>query len=316
MTLMELKEQVIKNKQLQPLFIFTGDETVILNIYIDKICKLFNGTVQKADSVKAVYTQLNSRSLIKRAKTCYIVRDDKDFINQSESAWEEFTKGKIQKDNIVILVYQTLDRRSKFFKHNQNNIVIFDKLGKDILTKYTLKELPGMDKKYAEELVEICEHCYERILLECDKIRNLSKASNFTYSDAFKYAMENKFIWIPPEDAVFSFVDACLKRNVESCYYYLNECKRIGENSLIIISNLYTNFRALLQVKSVGYSKEICNITGLNIMQVKNVSDKVNNYTLDELLRALRLIHYCETSIKNGTIAEDIIIDYLLVNLL
>ena len=51
-------------------------------------------------------------------------------------------------------------------------------------------------------------------------------------------------------------------------------------------------------------------------MQVKNVSDKVNNYTLDELLRALRLIHYCETSIKNGTIAEDIIIDYLLVNLL
>ena len=36
MTLMELKEQVIKNKQLQPLFIFTGDEPVILNIYIDK----------------------------------------------------------------------------------------------------------------------------------------------------------------------------------------------------------------------------------------------------------------------------------------
>ena len=68
MTLMELKEQVIRNKQLQPLFIFTGDEPVILNIYIDKICKLFNGTVQKADSVKAVYTQLNSRSLIKRAK--------------------------------------------------------------------------------------------------------------------------------------------------------------------------------------------------------------------------------------------------------
>ena len=127
---------------------------------------------------------------------------------------------------------------------------------------------------------------------------------------------ENNFIWIPPEDAIFSFVDACLDRNITNCYYYLNECKRIGESELNIISNLYTNFRALLQVQSIGYSKDICNITGLPYFQIKKVSNKINNYSLEELLRSLRLIHYCEKSIKNGTIPNDCVLDYLLVNLL
>lgn len=313
---MELKEKVIKNKQLSPLFIFTGEESTILNIYVDKICNIFNGEVCKVDSVQKVVVQVSNNNLFKKNNTCFIVRNDKDFLSQSETVWDEFISGKIQKNNIVILIYNDLDKRGKFFKHNQNNIVIFDKLGKDILTKYTLKELPGLNKKYAEELVSICENSYEKILLECNKLYNLSKATELNFSDTYKYAMENNFIWIPPEDAIFSFVDACLNRNIDDCYYYLNECKRIGESELNIISNLYTNFRALLQVKNIGYSKDICNITGLPYYQVKKVSDKTNNYSLDELLRALRLFHYCEKSIKEGTMSNEYIIDYILVNLL
>lgn len=316
MTLMELKEQVIKNKQLCPMFIFTGDEPTILNIYVDRICNMFDGDICKVDSMQKVYVQVNGTNLLKKKNTCFIVRNDKEFLNQSDTVWDNFISGKTQKDNIVILIYTDLDRRSKFFKHNQNNIVIFDKLGKEILTKYTLKELPGLNKKYAEELVSICENSYERILLECNKLYNLSKAISMNFSDTYKYAMDNNFIWIPPEDAIFSFVEACLNRNISDCYYYLNECKRIGENELNIISNLYTNFRALLQVQSVGYSKDICNITGLPYFQIKKVSDKTKNYTLEELLRALRLIHYCEKSIKDGTMTNDYVIDYLLVNLL
>lgn len=317
MTLVELKEQLVKNKQLQHLYIFTGEEFSILNIYIDKITKLFGGNVKHIENFSSIQSTLGKTNLLKSKPTCYILYDDKDYINQAESTWKSIIRGKVLRDNIIIFVYHNIDKRGKFFKEHQQYITIFDSLSTELLSKYIQKNLPGITVNNANTLSTICQNNYTRILLECDKLRCLQDAMSLRdINKCFDYAMSQSFIWIPPEDAIFSFVSACLNRNIEDCYYYLNECKLIGENELNILSNLYNNFRALFQVQSLGYSKDICNVTGLQYYQVKQVSDKTKNYTLDELLRALRLIHYCETSIKNGTMEASMVIDFMLVNLL
>ena len=317
MTLMELKEHISKSKTIDGLYIFTGEETVILNAYIDKIVKKSGYKLVNTENVKSVYSQLKSILQLYKDNSVFVICDDKDFISWTDNEWDKLNNKKLIKNNIIILVYDSINKGSKFYKHFQNQITIFDKLGDDILIKYTLKELNGLDPKYAKELVQICENSYSRILLECDKLRHLSQALNINdYNECYLYAMQNSFIWIPPEDAIFSFVDACLNRNISDCYYFLNECKRINESELNILSNLYTKFRTLLQVQSIGYNKNITDITGLQMYQVKQVSNFVNRYSNEELLRALRLIHYCELCIKQGEMEQDMTIDFMLVNLL
>lgn len=317
MTLVELKEQLVKDKKLNHLYIFTGEETTILNEYVNKIVKMFKGDVKHITSFNAVYNTLGKTNLLKSKPCCYVIYDDKEYINQKESVWKSITSGKILKDNVFIFVYFNIDKRGKFYKAHQNHITYFDMLNESILCKYIKKQLTGFSDNYAKELVFICRNSYSRILLECDKLQHLNEALQINdINKCYEYAMSKAFIWIPPEDAIFSFVSACLDRNIDDCYYYLNECKLIGENELNILSNLYNNFRALYQVQYVGYSKDICTITGLQYYQVKAVSDKTKNYTLDELLRALRLIHYCEKSIKDGTMEASMVVDFMLVNLL
>ena len=315
MTIMELKEKINKNDNLDGLYIFTGEEVIILNAYISMLVKKTQYQEQYYESIKPVYNQLKSKSLLCKDSQIYIIREDKEFINWTETDWSKINN-KLIKNNIIILIYSDIGKNTKFYKFFQKYITIFDKLNTELLTKYTIKELPGLDPKYASELVTICENTYSRILLECDKLKHLSEALHLNINECYLYAMENSFIWIPPEDAIFSFVDSCLKRNIDDCYYYLNECKRIEENELNILSNLYNKFRALLQVQIVGYSKNITDITGLQYYQVKQVSNFINKYSNEELLRALRLIHYCELCIKRGDMEANMTIDYMLVNLL
>ena len=314
MTLMELKQHIDKSDNLSGIYVFTGNETVILNIYIKNIAKKSNISIMEYDTVKQVYDKLSSNSLFDKNNYVYLVRDDSSFLT-AEKDWELFTK-KLIKNNVVILTYTSVTKGSKFYKHFSERITVFDYLGEDILAKYVIKELPGFKTDNAKELVNICEKSYSRILLECDKLRHLNKVRQDNINTTYEYAMQNSFIFIPPEDAIFSFVDSCLNRNVGDCYYYLEECKRISESELNILSNLYTKFRTLLQVQSLGYNKDICNTTGLQYYQVQQVSNYTNRYSTDELLRALRLIHYCELSIKQGTMEAKDTIDYMLVNLL
>lgn len=63
-------------------------------------------------------------------------------------------------------------------------------------------------------------------------------------------------------------------------------------------------------------SNDICKTTGLQYYQVKYNQDKLNYYTIAELINAIRIIQKTEEGIKTGKIDEDISIDYVLCNIL
>ena len=82
-----------------------------------------------------------------------------------------------------------------------------------------------------------------------------------------------------------------------------------------MLSLLYTNFKTILLIQSCN-SKDICKTTGLQYYQVKYNQDKLDYYTISELVNILRNIQKVEKGIKTGTIDEVISLDYLLVNIL
>lgn len=311
MELYQLKEQIVK-KALNPLYIFTGEEVAIMDIYIKQVAAVKNATPTRVDSISGIYRKLQTSSLMSKPK-CYVIRDDKEYMTQ-ENIWEGLNVGAIQGDNVIILVFTNLDKRSKFYKHHSEMMVEFAKLSNDLLAKYIKKEI-GLDAKNGVKLAELCNSDYSRILLECDKLNHLALATKKTIEHAFEMAVENKLIYCPPKDVIFEFIDAVCKRQIKRSFDLLAELNAINESPLAMISLLYTNFRSMLLVQTAGGGDNLTSRTGLTPWQVKLAKEKGNHYSANELVAIIKLIRQTEKAFKTGGIEQDMAISHMLINI-
>lgn len=313
MNLMELKKSLAE-KKLGNLYIFTGDEIAVLNIYLDKMTKIFNGNVFYPDSLSSATGRLKSNSLLYKDKYLYIIRDDKE-VTTAEKIWNSLKSGKFQHGNTIVLVYNNIDKRGKFYKNMENYIVTFDALSTEILTKYVNKDL-SMSKDRTEYLIEICQNSYNKLLLEMDKISTLSKSLNISNDKAFDMCIENNAFYIPPTGEIFDLLNAMLKGNPKQAYKQLQLFVQRGDSPLAIISLLHTNLKAILQVQCAKGHKDIGQITGLNGFQIKNANNFVGMYSETELIRMIKINRFCEKCIKQtGLVDQDMILDFMMVKI-
>lgn len=309
MNIQELQKQII-NKNLDNLYIFLGYEIAIQKIYINKIKEITGLELQYVEDLKSIYNKLSSNDIF-NTKKLYVVIDDIDLIKQ-EKIWQDL-QNKIN-NNIIILKYNTLDKRSKFYKQFETNIVEFNKLSDDVLTSYIKKELPALNNDNCKKLIDICESNYNQILLEIDKIKNYSNPldnDNYLFEQLDKCGAFHKEV----SDITFEFIKKVLKRDIASIYTLRKKLIQINESNIKLLSLLYNNFKIILLIQSCN-SKDICKTTGLQYYQVKYNEDNLNYYTVGELVNILRIIQKIEKGIKTGTIDEIISLDYLLVNIL
>ena len=261
-----------------------------------------------------MYTQIKNRlkstNLFNETKL-YVVIDDNEF-TKAELIWGQLDY--LESPNIIVFKYNTLDKRSKFYKHYENKIVEFNKLSDDVLTHYIQKEIPLNDSN-CKKLINICNNNYNQILLEIDKIKNVDDARLTDYNDIFEYLDICGAFHKEISDITFEFVDKVLKRKIKSVFELQKQLHQIDESNIKLLSLLYTGFKTVLLIQSCK-SNDICKTTGLQYYQVKYNQDKINIYSTSELVCILKLIQYIEESIKIGTIDEAISIDYLLVNIL
>jgi DNA polymerase III delta subunit len=246
--------------------------------------------------------------------SCYIIRDDKEYLAQ-EKIWDTLNSGAVQGDNVIILVYSNLDKRSKFYKHHVDMLTEFEKLIPEVLAKYIKKEI-GLDVKKGVQFAELCDCNYSRILLECDKIKHLAAARKCDIEMAYSIAVKEKLIHVEPKDVIFELIDAVCKRQINRSYTLLEELMSINESPLGIISLLYTNFRSMLLVQSAGAGADITKRTGLTGWQVKLAKEKGVHYSIGELVKAIRTIRETEKGIKTGMIEQVMAIDYILANVM
>jgi DNA polymerase III delta subunit len=312
MQIYELKEQLVK-KTLQPLYIFTGEEIAIGNIYIDKIAAIMNTKPKRVDSVGSIFGKLQNQSLMNKP-SCYVIRDDKEYLAQ-DKIWDNLNNGLVQGDNVIILIYNNLDKRSRFYKHHKEMLTEFEKLIPEVLAKYIKREI-GLDPKYGIQFAELCDCNYSRILLECDKLKHLAAARNCNIQSAYAIAIKEKLIHIEPKDVIFELIDAVCKREITRSYRLYEELKAVNESPLGVISLLYTNFKSMLLVQSAGAGANITKRTGLTPWQVKLAKEKGVHYGIDELVRAIRIIRETEKGIKTGAIEQNMSVEFILASVL
>lgn len=292
----------LKSKMLSPFYIFTGSEWAIQDTYIKQIVKLSGLNKKYVDSISDIYSKLKHPTKL-TSNYVYVIRDDKDIVN-TEKLHTELLNGLAGK-NIIILLLTNADKRTKFYKTFKDIIYDFEPLKPEVLKKYIQKHIELSDRD-CDTLMRICEYDYGRCLLEIDKINRSGKT--------LKQLLKDGTIYIPPKDAIFELVDAILYNEVERTFELYEQCLAVGEAKMVMISVLYDNAKAVLQVQSCN-SKDISKTTGLTPWQVKNAKMKDGYRSNSSLINIMKQCRKAEKGIKTGLIEEAYAMDYVLVNI-
>ena len=319
MKLPDLQKQIV-SKNIDHVLLLFGEEVAIMDIYLDKIYKVTGGDVLRFDSVKEAYAKLVQRRITTGNSRVFVVRDDKDFFKADKEWAKVFTVAENGAD-YLILIYSTMDRRSKFFKQNQEKLCEFEKLSSSVLAGYIDKLLPGMSSEEKEKFSEVCECNYSRILLEADKVQHYAHSTGCKvakdYGLCFQELLKQGVIYQPIGDITFLFTDAILTRNKKDTAKYLQQAKAIGESEILTLSVLYNGFKQILMVQGLGRDQsEPSKRTGLTPWQVKMAKEKQGHYSIAELVNALKVIRFAEKGIKTGAIDADVAVEYVIVNIM
>lgn len=309
MTLAELKAEMISGR-MRPMYIFTGTEIEVRDIYLKQMAKLGKFDIKWVDDVSDIIQSGRKKSMI-ASKTLYVLSESAEILKNEKAL--EAVRNCIGK-NMLVCMFISLDKRVKMYKQYKDITVEFEPLKSEILKKYIQKEI-GLSDKNCMRLMEICENDYGRCLLEIDKIKRFHIVTERLYDQSFISLLQDGTIYQPAKDVIFDFVDAVMQRDAYMAFKLMQESYDSGEATLVMISNLYSNFKAALQVKSCK-SRDIAKSTGLNTWQINNAKKYIGNYSVKELINAMQIIRNAEVGIKSGTIDEEIAVSQILVNVL
>ena len=302
-----------KTKKFDKFYIFTGPEWKVQRIYLEHIAEASQKELKYIDSISSIYSKLNSRAFIAKHYV-YVVRDDVELMQSEELQTKLET---MIKDDILVLLVTAVDKRTKFYKKYKDKIIEFNYMTVDVLKKYVKKAINLSDKN-AEKLIEVCEQDLGRCLLEIDKIF-MSKDFDIHKDDhmadiAFEKLLADGTIYTPPKDAIFDFVDAVLDRKINRAFDLYEQCKAVNEATMVMLSVLYNNAKAVLQVQNC--TGDVAKVTGLTSWQIMGARKHLNTYRNSELLTIMDLCQECQQKIVTGLIDEVYAVDYILVSVL
>lgn len=312
MDISSLKSQ-IKLKSVPSFLIFAGEEWKVQEIYIKQIAKAMNREIKRIDSIADIYSNLKNKSFVQKSYV-YVVRDDKELM-ANEKLQQQINNGLLA-DNILILILTTIDKRTRFFKSYNAQICVFEKLSNNLLKKYIKAEIK-LSERNIQRLIDICESDYGRILLEIDKIKRYAlEYGDFEKPDhSFEVLLATGTIYQPPYDAIFDLVDAILDRKVNKAFDLLRQAYDIGEATLVMLTVLYNNAKAVLQVQTYQ-GNNLSKATGLTPFQIHSAKKHVGKYDDNFLIYIVELIQKIEKGIKTGKMEDEFAMQYLLCHIL
>lgn len=301
----------IKLKTVPSFLIFAGEEWKVQEIYINQIAKAMNKEVRRIDSIADIYSSLKNKSFVQKSYV-YVVRDDKELMT-NEKIQQQINNGLLA-DNILILILTNIDKRTRFYKAYNAQICVFEKLSNSLLTKYINAEIK-LSERNIQQLINICESDYGRILLEIDKIKRYKESYGDDGNHSFEVLLATGAIYQPPYDAIFDLVDAILDRKVNKSFDLLQQAYDIGEATLVMLTVLYNNAKAVLQVQTYQ-GNNLSKATGLTGFQISNAKKHVGKYSDNALIYIVELVQKIEKGIKTGKMEDEFAMQYLLCHIL
>lgn len=308
MNIAELKKDM-KANNLAGLYIFTGEEIYIRNLYIEQIVD--SGFIWKElPTVAELFKSVGTTKLIQKP-TLYVIRDDMDFIKQDSTVWDKLVAWVNNSVNKVILIYNNIDKRNKFFKTFEENTVKFEKLSETVLLKYVQKEA-DISRENALDLIHRCDSNFNLCLLELNKVIMFSLSNNISIDEAYKKCCADRVVLDLPKESLEKYITAVMNKDFSLAIEISNDFDFTEEPPLKILAFLYNSFEALFAV--VAYESGLSlkkNESGANFWAVKNAEIFGIKWQIKQVRDMMDFIQFLESGIKMGIVSADAAIPML-----
>lgn len=308
MNIAELKKDM-KANNLAGLYIFTGEEIYIRNLYIEQIVDL--GFIWKElPNVAELFKSVGTTKLIQKP-TLYVIRDDMDFIKQDSTVWDKLVAWVNNSVNKVILIYNNIDKRNKFFKTFEENTVKFEKLSETVLLKYVQKEA-DISRENALDLIHRCDSNFNLCLLELNKVIMFSLSNNISIDEAYRKCCADRIVLDLPKESLEKYITAVMNKDFSLAIEISNDFDFTEEPPLKILAFLYNSFEALFTV--VAYESGLSlkkNESGANFWAVKNAEIFGMKWQIKQVRDMMDFIQFLESGIKMGMVSADAAIPML-----
>ena len=304
MNLVDLKTKLVMN-ELPDLMIFTGEETGVMEIYIQQIINKLNLPVSKASSVADIFKLCSGNSFFK-SKKLFIVSDDLDFIKNG-SGWDNIKK----LNNKIILRYHNYDSRLGFWKKFEQETVVFERMNLNVLVNHLSKEF-NLPVHYTTILAQNCDCDYIRCKIELNKVICYSKAKGISLEDAFRICLNDGVLCLDTNSTIDDFINSVVTRNYNKMFQLYSILEKQGIAALKILNFLYNSFKGILVAQTIHSARNVQQNTGINYYQYMKSKELSGHYTNEHIEDILYRIMQVEQGIKSGTISETISVDYLL----
>jgi DNA polymerase III delta subunit len=308
MNIAELKKDM-KANNLAGLYIFTGEEIYIRNLYIEQIVDL--GFIWKElPNVAELFKSVGTTKLIQKP-TLYVIRDDMDFIKQDSTVWDKLVAWVNNSVNKVILIYNNIDKRNKFFKTFEENTVKFEKLSETVLLKYVQKEA-DISRENALDLIHRCDSNFNLCLLELNKVIMFSLSNNISIDEAYRKCCADRIVLDLPKESLEKYITAVMNKDFSLAIEISNDFDFTEEPPLKILAFLYNSFEALFAV--VAYESGLSlkkNESGANFWAVKNAEIFGMKWQIKQVRDMMDFIQFLESGIKMGMVSADAAIPML-----
>jgi len=292
---------LLDNNKLKGFYIFTGEETGLMEHYIAKIegKKININTPQ-------LLMQLEHVALFKcNQKQIYILNED---LLICEEAKFEIVKKHLKKD-ILIIIFKTIDKRKKFFKSNAKNIIEFNRMNCDTFYSLINSQLPGIERNISDSICIRSNMDMRRIMSEIDKLKRVGKPITMELVD--------DLITPIPDDLIFEMIKAITHKEIKKSFKYLNDLYYHGESTQAILVLMYLNFRNIFMIQSYQTlsNTDIAGKTGMAIGQVYMGRDNINVYTLEQLIKIIKLIGNSYLYIPKGKIDQSLVVNNIIIRI-
>lgn len=274
------------------LYIFHGNEQEVMRQYIHKVAD--GSHLFTCPDWVTVHSYLVVKPLLPSVRT-FLLENDPSVLEVKFETLEDM----LPPDTTLIIVFDKIDKRKKFFLDAQDVTVEFLRFTSEQLVGYIRSRLAISDKG-ALMLAEWCGNSVARIDNEIDKLKRLGE--DITQDILMEMVSPE------PEDAVFEMIDALAMKDLQRAYDLYEDLIQLGESPVKLISLMYTKFRQMFIVQSLNKmsDQEIATKTKLNKWVVPHIREVLGYFSLQQLMDALRATQKTEVQIKTGQIDADL----------
>lgn len=300
MNILELKDGIQQNS-ISGFFIFEySDSSFLPWQYARKIAENKHQIPQIIEDIS---------SLGKKSEDIFNNEETRDFLFVYETDTFDTDSTTLSSENSLIVICKKVAKTSEITY--RNSIVKFPKVEPWQIEDFVASTLAGVSIETAKRLASACKSNLFRLDLEMQKIMLLDEKDRNSFCE--KILSDGTLSDVAGFE-IFSLTNAVTKKDFRNVYESYNQMKICGAEPFAIMIFLCNSFRNIVKVQLA--QSPTAESLGMSDGQFKAVKYSCGRYSRDQLMEIYKMLTSLDGRIKKGEFPVDILVDYMITNIL